>query len=79
MKLDVFFSTAGLAPQEVAGRPVFVVDVLRPSAVDWIRLSTGFTSSLMLAIVWRYIRKVNRDSGKLIRAEINGLVATKNV
>ena len=33
MKLDVFFSAAGLAPQEVAGRPVFVVDVLRATTV----------------------------------------------
>lgn len=33
MRLDVFFSTAGLAPQEVAGRPVFVVDVLRATTV----------------------------------------------
>jgi 2-phosphosulfolactate phosphatase len=29
MKVDVAFSPAGLATQEVAGRPVFVVDVLR--------------------------------------------------
>ena len=55
----------------------FVVDVLRPSAVDWIRLGTGFTSSLMLAIVWRYIRRVNRTAGGLIEAEVAGLVAPK--
>ena len=27
MKLDVIFSPAGLSPAEVAGRPVFVIDV----------------------------------------------------
>lgn len=33
MKLDVFLSPAGLAPNEVAGRSVFVVDVLRTTTV----------------------------------------------
>jgi len=33
MKLDVFFTPAVLAPHEVAGRAVFVVDVLRTTTV----------------------------------------------
>jgi 2-phosphosulfolactate phosphatase len=33
MKLDVFLTPSGLAPHEVAGRPVFVVDVLRTTTV----------------------------------------------
>ena len=41
MKLDVFFSAAGLAPQEVAGRPVFVVDVLRATTVVCAALHHG--------------------------------------
>jgi 2-phosphosulfolactate phosphatase len=41
MRLDVFFSTAGLAPQEVAGRPVFVVDVLRATTVICAALFNG--------------------------------------
>jgi 2-phosphosulfolactate phosphatase len=41
MTLDVFFSPAGLAPQEVAGRPVFVVDVLRATTVICAALSSG--------------------------------------
>lgn len=41
MKLDVFFSAAGLAPQEVAGRAVFVVDVLRATTVICAALHHG--------------------------------------
>ncbi len=41
MKLDVYFSAAGLAPQEVAGRPVFVVDVLRATTVICAALYNG--------------------------------------
>ncbi len=33
MKLDVLFSPAGLASHEVAGRPVFVIDILRSTTV----------------------------------------------
>jgi 2-phosphosulfolactate phosphatase len=41
MKLDVFFSPAGLAPHEVAGRPVFVVDILRATTVICAALASG--------------------------------------
>ena len=41
MKLDVLFSPAGLAPSEVAGRPVFVVDVLRTTTTICVALHHG--------------------------------------
>ncbi len=41
MKLDVIFSPAGLTPQEVAGRPVFVIDVLRATTVICAALHHG--------------------------------------
>src|SRR5258706_8331874 len=41
MKIDVLFSPAGLTPPEVAGRPVFVVDVLRASSVICAALHHG--------------------------------------
>jgi 2-phosphosulfolactate phosphatase len=51
MKLDVFFSTAGLAPQEVAGRPVFVVDVLRATTVICAALYHGAKGIVPVASV----------------------------
>ncbi|HTL05537.1 MAG TPA: 2-phosphosulfolactate phosphatase [Gemmatimonadales bacterium] len=41
MTLDVFFTPAALAPHEVAGRAVFVVDVLRTTTVICAALSHG--------------------------------------
>ena len=41
MKLDVLLSPAGLTPNEVAGRSVFVVDVLRTTTVICAALSHG--------------------------------------
>jgi len=41
MKLDVFLSPAGLSPSEVAGRSVFVVDVLRTTTVICAALHHG--------------------------------------
>lgn len=41
MKLDVFLSPAGLAPNEVAGRSVFVIDVLRTTTVICAALHHG--------------------------------------
>lgn len=51
MKLDVFFSAAGLAPQEVAGRPVFVVDVLRATTVICAALYHGAKGIVPVASV----------------------------
>ncbi len=51
MKLDVFFSTAGLAPHEVAGRPVFVVDVLRATTVICAALYHGAKGIVPVASV----------------------------
>ena len=51
MKLDVFFSPAGLAPQEVAGRPVFVVDVLRATTVICAALAAGARGIVPVASV----------------------------
>ncbi len=51
MRLDVFFSTAGLAPQEVAGRPVFVVDVLRATTVICAALYRGAKGIVPVASV----------------------------
>jgi 2-phosphosulfolactate phosphatase len=41
MTLDVIFSPAGLAPGEVAGRPVFVIDILRATTVICAALHNG--------------------------------------
>ena len=41
MKLDVIFSPAGLSPAEVAGRPVFVIDVLRTTTTICAALHHG--------------------------------------
>ena len=41
MKLDVYFSPAGLSAAEVAGRPIFVIDVLRASTVICAALHHG--------------------------------------
>ncbi|NOT06736.1 MAG: 2-phosphosulfolactate phosphatase [Gemmatimonadales bacterium] len=41
MKLDVIFAPAGLTPAEVAGRPVFVIDVLRASTTICAALHNG--------------------------------------
>lgn len=41
MMLDVIFSPAGLVPTEVAGRPVFVIDILRASTVMCAALHHG--------------------------------------
>ena len=49
MKLDVHFSPAGLSPVEVAGRPVFVIDVLRASTVICAALSHGARSIVPVA------------------------------
>ncbi len=51
MRLDVFFSAAGLAPQEVAGRPVFVKDVLRATTVICAALYNGAKGIVPVASV----------------------------
>lgn len=51
MKLDVLFSPAGLAPQEVAGRSVFVVDILRASTVICAALHSGARGIVPVASV----------------------------
>ena len=43
------------------------------SDVDRFRLGANITASLMLAIVWRYIRKFNRSARRLLQAEIDDL------
>lgn len=51
MKLDVLFSPSGLAPQEVAGRYVFVVDVLRATTVICAALHHGARGIVPVATV----------------------------
>lgn len=51
MKLDVFLSPAGLVPSEVAGRCVFVVDVLRTSTTICAALHHGARGVLPVASV----------------------------
>ena len=51
MKLDVFMSPAGLAATEVAGRTVFVVDVLRTTTVICAALRHGARGVLPVANV----------------------------
>lgn len=49
MKLDVYFSPAGLSPAEVAGRPVFVIDVLRATTTICAALHHGAKSIVPVA------------------------------
>lgn len=49
MKLDVHFSPAGAAPVEFAGRPVFVIDVLRATTVICSALHHGARSIVPVA------------------------------
>lgn len=51
MTIDVFFSPAGLAPPELAGRPVFVVDVLRATTVICAALRHGARGIVPVASV----------------------------
>jgi 2-phosphosulfolactate phosphatase len=51
MKLDVFLSPAGLAPSEVAGRSVFVVDVLRTTTTICAALFHGARGVVPVASV----------------------------
>ena len=47
--------------------------IVSHSDVDRFRLGANITASLMLAIVWRYIRKFNRSARRLLQAEIDDL------
>jgi 2-phosphosulfolactate phosphatase len=49
MKIDVYYSPAGLSPAEVAGRPVFVIDVLRATTVICAALHHGARSIVPVA------------------------------
>lgn len=49
MKLDVIFSPAGLLPAEVAGRPVFVIDVLRATTTICAALHHGARAVIPVA------------------------------
>lgn len=51
MKLDVFLSPAGLAPSEIAGRAVFVVDVLRTTTAVCAALFHGARGVVPVASV----------------------------
>lgn len=51
MKLDVLFTPAGLAPHEVSGRAVFVVDVLRTTTVICAALFRGARAIVPMATV----------------------------
>ena len=51
----------------------FVVAILASPVVDWVRVGTNFSASLMLVVVWRYIRKANRTAAHRIQAEIERL------
>ena len=55
----------------------FVVAILASPVVDWVRVGTNFSASLMLVMVWRYIRKANRTSAQLIQAEIDRLASAE--
>jgi 2-phosphosulfolactate phosphatase len=56
MKLDVHFSPAGLSPGDVAGRPVFVIDVLRASTVICAALHHGARSIVPVATTEEALR-----------------------
>ena len=56
MKLDVLFAPAGLAPAEVHGRTVFVVDVLRASTTIAAALAAGARAVVPTATVEEAIR-----------------------
>jgi 2-phosphosulfolactate phosphatase len=51
MTLDVVFSPAGLASHEVAGRPVFVIDILRTTTVITAALYRGARAVVPVATV----------------------------
>jgi 2-phosphosulfolactate phosphatase len=51
MRLEVLFSPAGLASQEVAGRPVFVIDLLRSATVITAVLFRGARAVVPVATV----------------------------
>jgi 2-phosphosulfolactate phosphatase len=51
MTLDVLFSPAGLASHEVAGRPVFVIDILRTTTVIAAALFRGARAVVPVATV----------------------------
>jgi 2-phosphosulfolactate phosphatase len=58
MKLDVIFSPAGLLPAEVAGRPVFVVDVLRATTTICAALHHGARGVVPVATAEEAMRLV---------------------
>ena len=77
------FLEGDLAEPDVARHAVHGVDyVLHQAAIPSVPRSVtdpitsnraNITASLMLAIVWRYIRKFNRSARRLLEAEIDEL------
>ena len=65
MKLDVLFSPAGLASHEVAGRPVFVIDILRSTTVIAAALFRGARAVVPVATAEEASRLAqNLDRGR---------------
>jgi len=78
-KLSMLWRSKGIAA-EVLFFAVLVFQlaagIVSHSDVDRFRLGANITASLMLAIVWRYIRKFNRSARRLLQAEIDDLDKT---
>jgi hypothetical protein len=55
----------------------FATSVLASPVVDRFRLGANFTASVMLLIVWGYIRRANRAAGRLVQAELDKLAAAE--
>ncbi|HYR85848.1 MAG TPA: hypothetical protein VE422_17290 [Terriglobia bacterium] len=53
----------------------FAAGIVSHPDFDRFRLGTNIVASLMLAVVWRYVRKANRSAWRLIQAEIDRLDA----
>ncbi len=49
MKIDVFFTPAGLGPGEVQGRSVFVIDILRATTAMCAALNHGAKALIPVA------------------------------
>ena len=64
----LFFGVVVMEPvREIFGTP----------AVDWLRVETDAIALLLLFLVWRYLRKMNRSAGQLLQAQIDKLDEAK--
>ena len=68
MKVDVAFSPAGLASQDVAGRPAFVIDVLRATTTICAALHHGARSVLPCASPDEAVRLAQTVGGDVLLA-----------